>query len=556
MKNYPIFFFFILPALLPAQKPQPGKWWVEFTDKSNSGFCVCRPAEFLSARALERRARAGIAVLENDLPVNQWYVKGLLENGAHLHHTSRWLNAATVIADTSVAARLRQLPFVRQVRYLGRDIPVKNPPDRKPKKRAVYPDYPKLGNQFGPMGYALVNSAQMRTFLLHEADARGQGIWIAVLDGGFTLVDSLPFFDSVALQGRLWPGRDFVERDGAVFESSSHGASVLSVMAANLPFFFVGAAPEATYFLLKTEDTGGEYPVEEANWIAGAEWADSIGVDVINASLGYTTFSDTTMSHNYEELNGRTAIGSLGASIAAQKGMIICNSAGNSGAEAWRFIGVPADAPGIVAVGAVGTDDKNRAYFSSVGPSSDGRIKPELVAPGHGIVTAGVSGLDLGMSSGTSLASPILAGSIAALWSYFPEKTAKEILEAVFQSADQNENPDNERGYGLPDFGRAWLWLGGFRDPYGNAAHNGFFYADREADLLKIVPFGTAFENGDRFELKDWSGSSRLSGTVQVKGRQLQTVFVEGIRALSPGMYVLSIAGQAVGARFGVVLGK
>lgn len=419
---YPNLFLLLVVLLvssrLPAQQPALSKWWVEFSDKNDNPYCTCRPAEFLSARALERRARAGIGIEENDLPVNPGYVRALTETGVLLHNTSRWLNTATVIADSAAAAALRGLPFVRGVRYLGPDIPVRNPPDRPPKQRVPIDSIPTVEGDQSGFGYAGLQNSLLGIPLVHAAGYRGAGIWVVVMDGGFTNVDTLPFFDSIALNGRLYQGRDFVERDGAVFESAQHGTSVLSVMAADLPGYFVGTAPEATYFLVKTEDTGGEFPVEETNWIAGAEWADSIGADIINASLGYTVFNDTTLSHTFAVLDGRSAIGSRGAAIAATKGMIVCNSAGNSGDEPWTYLGVPADAPGVVAVGAV-SPDGSRATFSSRGPTADGRIKPDLMAPGETVVVAGDTGTDLGLSNGTSLASPMLAGALAALWSAF-----------------------------------------------------------------------------------------------------------------------------------------
>lgn len=478
---------FFTPGLAAQNPPPLKKYWVEFTDKNDSPYCTCRPAEFLSARAIERRARAGIAVAEEDLPVNAAYLDGLRQRGAVVHNVSRWLNAATVVADSATAAGLHTLPFVLRIEYLGPHLRFRNPPDRPPKKRVPLSEYPRAPGRGSELGYAARQNALLGLPSLYAAGARGAGIWVAVLDGGFTNADTIALFDSVALAGRLFQGRDFVERDGAVFEGAAHGASVLGVMAGNLPGWFVGAAPDATYFLVKTEDTGGEYPVEEANWVAGLEWADSLGVDIVNASLGYTVFNDTTLNHKYWQLDGRTAIGSRAASVAARKGLIVCNSAGNEGDGAWRHIGVPADAPGLVAVGAVDLDGA-RASFSSLGPTPDGRIKPDLVAPGAPVVTAGSFGAELGLSSGTSLASPMLAGAFAALWSAYPERPASEILDAVFASADQAEKPDSERGYGLPDFSRAWLTLGGFQaDEHLNDARDGFFAFDRAGGELSFL---------------------------------------------------------------------
>ena len=520
-------------CLVLAQSiPRLNKYWVEFTDKFDSPYCTCRPAEFLSLHALARRDRAGIAVVENDLPVNPAYVSALLAKGVQLHGTSRWLNAATVTGDSATASRLAALPFVKSVRYIGRHLKYRNPPNQPAKKRKPQPDYPQPGGTDNPLGYASRQNDLLGLPPLYAAGHRGAGIRIAVLDGGFTNVDTLPFFDSIALQGRLIVGQDLVERDAGLFEAAQHGTSVLSVMAANLPGYFIGTAPDATYYLLKTEDTGGEYPVEEANWIAGAEWADSAGVDIINASLGYTHFTDTTLNHRYVNLDGRTAIASRGAVIAATKGMIICNSAGNEGDGSWHFIGVPADAPGLIAVGAVDYDGQ-RAAFSSFGPTPDGRIKPDLVAPGEQVVTAGNKGTELGLSSGTSLASPMLAGAIASLWSAYPDKTATDILDAVFQSADQAGRPDNERGFGLPDMTTAWLRLGGF-----TGGHSTFAF-DRAAGELTLLLADSDRARGFRVELQDVYGRSVGYFPATFTKQAIATLKVTGLAQVPAGPYQL-----------------
>ena len=532
-----LFIFLLSPFVLFSQTPKLNKYWVEFSDKNNTPYCTCRPAEFLSARALERRARAGIAVVENELPVNANYVNALKINGVKVHNTSRWLNAAAVVADSAGAASLNNLPFVKKVTYIGRHIPIKNPPNRAPKKRSPVKTYPQPEGG-GEFGYAGLQNSLLDIPALHLAGHRGDGIWVAVMDGGFTNVDTLPFFDSVALQGRLFPGWDFVERDGAIYEGAQHGTSVLSVMAANLPGYFVGGAPDATYFLLKTEDTAGEYPIEESNWIAGAEWADSIGADIINASLGYTHFNDTTLNHRYHKLDGRSAIGSKGAAIAATKGMIVCNSAGNEGDGSWHYIGVPADAPGLIAVGAVDFEGK-RASFSSFGPTPDGRIKPDLMAPGEEVVTSGGLGVQLGLSSGTSLASPMLVGALAALWSAYPGKTASEILDAVFASSDQADGPDNERGYGLPNMAEAWLRLGGFQTYSLARASEHFFAFDRDRGELTFLIFDDLPATGAYLELRDVFGQ-KIEGTSSMISRNtISTLKISGLDELPAGAYQL-----------------
>ncbi len=547
----PLFLLVFLGFHQPLFSQKTNKYWVEFSDKNNSPYCTCRPAEFLSARALERRARASIEVVENDLPVNPEYLEQLKIKGVQIHNTSRWLNAAAVMADSAAAERLKNLDFVQSVSYIGPHLKYRNPPNRPVKKRApVVSDPAILGDDIPLWGYAGQQNQLLGLPVMHLAGHRGAGIWIAVMDGGFTNADTIPMFDSVGLQGRLFPAWDFVERDAGVFEGAQHGTSVLSVMASNLPKYFVGTAPDATYFLLKTEDTGGEFPIEEANWVAAAEWADSAGVDIINASLGYTSFNDNSLSHSYVDLDGRTTIGSRGAAIAATKGMIICNAAGNEGDGVWKYIGVPADAAGIIAVGAVNPTG-NRADFSSFGPTYDGRIKPELVAPGDEIVVAGNVGIAIGLSSGTSLASPMLAGALASLWSAFPEKTASEILDAVFASADQTESPDNARGYGLPDITSSWIELNEM--VFGNG---GMFSFNQAAGELTFTYAFDFFKTGDSVELRNALGQKMEGISSKIFPNEITTLKIKGLRNLPAGHYQIILTNNDSVKRLGTAVWK
>jgi hypothetical protein len=246
--------------------------------------------------------------------------------------------------------------------------------------------------------------------------------------------------------------------------------------------------------------------------------------------------------HFLKALDGKTAIGSIGAAIAATKGMIICNSAGNSGDEPWRYVGVPADAKGVIAVGAV-TSASTRADFSSMGPTADGRIKPDLVAPGEQVVVAGDVGTELGLSNGTSLASPMLAGGLAALWSDFPEKTANEILEAVYQAADQNTEPDIERGYGLPNLAKAWLHLHGFwvaAQP--NDAHaDAFFASDRAAGTMQFLVFNALPDAVQSISLMDESGRVYPVTDFSVSNQKVSRIWLRGLTPLPPGAYQVRV---------------
>jgi serine protease AprX len=529
----------ILCNTLSANAQKISKFWISFKDKQGSPYCLCRPEEILSFRALERRFRDGIPLDESDLPVSPAYLESLKKAGAVVHSSSKWLNAAAVMADSATARELEKLPFVLDVTYLGPHLKYRNPPNRPEKKRAPLTKNPAIqGRDIPYWGYASQQNQMLGIPLLHMAGHRGKDIWIAVLDGGFTNVDTIPMFDSLSLQGRLFQGWDFVERDAAVYESAQHGTSVLSVMAANLPYYFVGTAPDATYFLLKTEDTGGEFPIEEANWVAAAEWADSVGVDIINASLGYTLFNDRSLGHQKSELDGKSSIGAKGARFAAAKGMIVCNSAGNEGDGEWRTIGVPADAFDIIAVGAVDASG-GRATFSSMGPTADHRIKPDLVAPGDQIVVAGNVGISLGLSSGTSLASPMLAGAIAALWSAFPEKSSSEILEAVFASADQRFAPDNERGFGLPEMTEAWIQLGNLENGNG-----GIFNYEPVNGKMTYYWINRGFRPDNMAEIRNILGQKVADLPIYMMNNTVARLEVSGFQHLPAGHYQIILKNE------------
>lgn len=430
----------------------PRYYWVTFKDKANSPYQLDQPQAFLSAKALARRAKYQIAVTEDDLPVNPQYLQEIQKLGGQIHLSSRWLNAATVLATPTSMQQIEALNFVDTFLYVAKFMPARvNREGRafKGKLEAEILDDNPYGNAFPQLQV-------MKGDSLHQKGGMGQGITVAVLDGGFSGVDQMPFFDSLRKDNRLFGTHDFVEKDSFVYESSTHGTHVLSVMGANIPGLMVGTAPKAQYICVKTEDVRGEYLIEECNWVAGLEYADSIGADLVNSSLGYFSFNDTDMNYRYEDLTGVNSIASRAVDYAFDRGMIVVTSAGNEGNSAWRHISIPADATHAMAVGAVFIDTTIRAGFSSVGPTADGRIKPDLVAPGVAIVVASPYGYKTRTSNGTSLASPSIAGLTASLWSAFPNLKNEDIINAVIQSCHQKDQPDNFLGHGLPNYSRAF----------------------------------------------------------------------------------------------------
>lgn len=429
-------------------------YWVTFKDKAGSPYRVDTPRAFLSERAVNRRNKWNIPVTEEDFPPNPRYLQGLREKGAVVHHRSRWLNAAAILLPEDSLLEVAGLPFVDKVEYVG--FPYEEGERRKSSIKTDSLLSKRIEGQY--YGYATRQIRLLNGDTLHQLGYTGQGIWLAVLDGGFIGVEESPFFDSLRKDGRLLLARDFVDGDTEAYESSTHGARVLSAMGANVPGVMVGTAPGATYACIKTEDTRGEYRLEECHWVAGLEYADSLGADVVNSSLGYTTFNDRQMNYGYEDLNGRASVASIAADIAFSRGMIVVTSAGNEGSSKWKYIGIPADARQALSVGAIDFSG-NRASFSSLGPTADGRVKPDVAAPGAWVTVADPYAFQATIGSGTSFAAPILAGLVACLWEAFPHKSNEAILEAIKRSASRAGFPDVELGYGIPDFGKAYRIL-------------------------------------------------------------------------------------------------
>ncbi|GAA4023744.1 S8 family serine peptidase [Hymenobacter glaciei] len=426
---------------------------VYFRDKAGTPFSVAQPQAFLSARAIARRTRQRIAVLPRDLPVNPAYVAQIraVAGRPQVLYTSRWFNAALVSCDSVTLARIAALPNVRSASTLNRsarpaqpDAPTQGagvPAARTLAGRAFYGSAYAQNNQIGVPG-------------MHDAGYRGEGMQIAVFDAGFPGVNNISPLQPLFQEQRLASTRNFVDGGTNVYQRSNHGTNCLSTMAANAPGYYVGSAPKATYHLCITEDDYSEHPVEEANWLAAAEYADSTGVDIISSSLGYTDFDAPSPSYSYSDMNGRTAISSRAATIAARVGMLVVNAAGNEGGRPWHYISAPADADSIISVGAVDSLG-NHAPFSSYGPTADGRIKPTLSAMGQATSVLNSSGVAY-RGNGTSFACPVLAGMAAAFWQANPTLTAQEVIAALRNTASQGTAPDNALGYGLPNFGRAY----------------------------------------------------------------------------------------------------
>ena len=440
-------------------------YWVAFTHKPAGAYSLQQPQAYLGPRSIARRVRQGISIDSSDLPVHAPFLDSLRSAGAQVKHSSKWLNGATIRIpnnDSLVLQRIYNLPFVRQTLPNGRKA---GQDGRYPShKLAVHP-VPLPISSVGrtSSGYG-ASSAQIRLHkgdFLHDLGYRGQGLRIAVFDAGFVAMPQIRAFDSLYARNGVLDAFDFVDMDSMVYELDGHGTYVMGCMAANLPGELMGTAPKAEYMLYRTENNvgGSENPVEEDNWVVAAERADSMGADVFNSSLIYTTFDVPGWDHSWADMDGNTTRMTRASDLAASKGILVVNSAGNYGGGPWFKIGAAADGDSVLAVGATDTLGV-RIGFSSMGPTADGRIKPNVMAVGAGAATCAIPGPGVALVSGTSFAGPIMAGLATCLWQALPNRQAYQILDLLERCSNRSTNPDTLNGYGVPNLQRALTLAG------------------------------------------------------------------------------------------------
>ena len=424
------------------------KYRISLKDKAATEYSLKKPEKYLSAKAIERRRKQNLPIDSTDLPVCRKYIDEIRKQGVKIVVTGKWDNFVTVSCnDTTLIDCIAALPFVLSTEKVWISPGAGKPSmaterDSVLNQPTIHPD--------SIYGRAITQIQMSNGDKLHEAGFKGQGMTIAVIDAGFHNLDKITAMRNIRVLGM----KDFVNPQADLFAASSHGLSVLSCIGMNQPGIMTGTAPEASFWLFRSEDEASEHLVEQDYWAAAVEFADSVGVDVLNTSLGYYAFDDKSKNYRYRDLDGHHSLMSRQASHIADKGMVLVCSAGNSGMGSWKKITPPGDADNVLTVGAI-NKQAVLAPFSSIGNTADNRIKPDVVAVGEGADVIRTDG-NQGKANGTSFSSPVMCGMVACLWQACPRLTAKELLELVRASGDRADYPDNIYGYGVPDMWKAY----------------------------------------------------------------------------------------------------
>ena len=539
---------------------QFSRYIIKFKDKAGTPFSISDPSKFLSAKAIQRRQKQHISIEETDLPLNANYIDSVrLAGSVIILDQSKWLNQVCIeTTDVTALDKINNFSFVIASQPLMRPVNIQSPGNNKFNEEATgataisgsnnIDDFYTYGNANGQIH---IHEGEY----LHNKGFHGEGMLMAILDAGFFHYLSLPAFDSVRNNGQVKETYDFVKNETSVDEDHAHGMQCFSIIAGNIPGQLVGSCPKASYFLYRTEDVSSESPVEEQYWVAAAERADSIGVDVITTSLGYSTFDNPVFNHNYADMNGNTTLIANAADLAAKKGILVLVAAGNEGNKTWHFIITPADADSVLTVGAVDASG-TPAAFSSYGPTRDGRIKPAVASVGVATALSSPVGA-ISAGNGTSFATPNLAGLVTCLWQAFPEFSNMDIIQAVERSSSIYNNPDDRIGYGIPNFRIAYEDLAQQRisknmdSILGNKNIKIFPnpFRDKFSVLMKPSVSGTGV-----FAIYTASGKLLLMKSVNVQQGQSQFINFNNLKPLSKGMYILKYTDSKTKESFKLIL--
>lgn len=529
----------LIPLLLLAYASNAQttkKYFIAFKDKNGSTYSTTNPQQYLTQRAIDRRTKYAIALTMQDLPVNDSYVQQVKSVGVAITGQSKWLNGVIVSTnDPSKITTITQLPFVLNSTDVLRKANVVS------NKFTDATQYTQRSAQLYDSSYYGAGAAAVRQLnlsSLHNQGYTGTNTLIAVLDAGFPNVNTLAAFDSINQQNKIKYTYDVVLDQPNVYSYNGHGTAVLSCIAGNIPNSFVGTGFGANIALIRTEDAPTENIVEEYYWVIGAEKADSIGADIITSSLGYTVFDNPTQNHTYASMNGTTAVCSKAATIATHKGIVVCVAAGNEGQNSWQYISAPADADSICTVGAVSTQGI-RAGFSSIGPTADGRTKPTVMANGAGKALVDEFG-NITNANGTSFACPTLAGAMACLFQKHPTLTPMQLIEAVKLSATLAQSPNNQYGWGIPNFGLASFLLS---DTNNKTNTENKIYGSITTENTLLLYFIKSKDSQLTITLLDMNGKTILQKNSVINTQYDETTLPINT-AIASGTYLVRISGK------------
>lgn len=513
--KFPLFLLAILCGIsIHAQEDAR----VYFSDKPDAEAFFANPSSELSERALERRLRFNIALDNSDVPIYQSYIDEIANSqGIQVLAKSKWLNCLHVRGEIADISRLISLPFVQKIEFADRNIGALSNRIQQPtinKRQQEILSHYSYGSGQRPI-------EMLNGIGLHENDFTGENLIIAVMDAGFPGVNNLNSFRNVRDSGKILGGYHYPARSENFYTGSNHGTMVLSTMVLIDNDVMVGTSPGAQYYLFVTEDTSSENPVEEMYWAEAAERADALGVDIINTSLGYRFFDNPNYTYSFDQLDGQTIMITKAAEMAYSKGILVVASAGNTGNSTSPEIMAPSDGRNVLCVGAVDTLE-NRVAFSSIGPTADGRIKPDVMALGQNVGVVSHDG-NIYNNNGTSFSAPIISGMIASLWQAKPEMNPAEIMDFVKRSSDQFQNPDNLKGYGVPDFGLALEQVLSVAE---NLVHKPIVYPNPVNSNLYVQ-----FENAGEMSIFSLTGQLLLNW----KGKNLNSIDVS---AWEKGIYL------------------
>jgi len=445
------------------------RYIVQFKDKKGTPYTLSNPSAYLSAQAIARRTRYNISIDSTDLPITPAYIDSILAvPNVSFINLSKWMNQVCVkITDPAALTKINSFPFVKVSSPMAARLATGAAPGPDPARKLedIQPGQPVVNAPTGVLSnyYNYGNNLPQihihQGEYLHNLGFHGENMTMAVIDAGFYSYRTNPLFDSLRLNNQILGAFNYVDPSSDVNNQSAHGLQCLSIIAANRPGIMTGTSPKSKFWLFKTEDDPTEYPVEEQNWVAAAEFSDSAGTDIISTSLGYSYFTDHSFDLVYPLRDGHTSLITRAANMAYAKGMIVMASAGNDGnrTDDFKYIVCPADGDNVFAVGATDVNG-TLGTFSCWGPNYSGAIKPNAASVGWNTVTGNIFG-DPITGSGTSFACPNLAGLVTCLWQAFPESPNREIMDATQKSAHKYNSPDNRLGYGIPNFKKAFSAL-------------------------------------------------------------------------------------------------